>query len=135
MSERDYVKEAEQNVLNRARDMDMSMRLFDAFTAKYSRNMPERHRKEFGERMKSVREVLYTVYGEAITELFMFTALGGDEVTEYAREQMRKRFRDEPNEIKYAIMGLLERNGDASWYYSEDEEGFRSQVNEELNGK
>lgn len=131
-NDRDFIKEAEQNVLNRAREMDMSLKLFDSFAYKYSGFMPERHRKDFSEKMQEVRKVLYSVYAESITELFIFTGVGGEEATNYARDKMKERFKDEPGEVKYAVMGLLERNGKTSWYYNEDEENFRNQVNEKV---
>ena len=134
MNDRDFLKEAEQNVLNRARDMDMSLQLMNAFIHKYSTVMPERYARKFGEKMSEAREVLFAAYGEAITDLCMFTGVGGDEATEYAREKMKERFKDEDNHVHYAIMGLLERNGEAHWYKSDDEKEFRNQANEKLNG-
>jgi len=132
MNDRDFVKEAEQNVLNRARDMEMSISLIKAFSRRYSSIMPERYSNEFSEKMHEAQKILYAAFCETITDLFMFTGVGGSEAINYAREKMVERFKDEKDSVKYSIMGLLERNGEASWYRSADEEAFRRQANEKL---
>jgi len=135
MNDRDFLKEAEQNVLNRARDMDLSINLINAFIHRYSSMMPERYARKFGEKMSEAREIIFSAYGETIMDLFMFTGVGGDEATEYAREKMKERFNTEDDGIKYSIMQLLERNGKVSWYNINDEKEFRNQVKEKVKEK
>jgi len=132
MNDKDFLKEAEQNILNRVKDMEMSLSLMGAFTQRYSSVMRDQYAEEFREKMNEARKVLYASFCETITDLFMFTGVGGSEATEYAREKMIERFKDEEGAIRYSIMGLLERNGESSWYKSEDEKAFRKQANEKL---
>lgn len=128
MSE-DFIKEAEQTVLNRVKDLDVTIRLIDAIVYRYAnQTMPERWRTKFADAMGECRSIVYSVYGEALRDLFVFTGVGGEQAKEYAIEAFVRRFGDE--DVRYDIMGLLSSTGETPTYRSADEAEFRRQAKE-----
>ena len=134
MEHKDYTKEAEQNVLNRAQDMKMAVELLRSFTSKYMTVMDTQHQKAFFEAMDEAVKVVQSAYADNIVNLFIFTGIGGSEALEYARQQLKERFRPEEDSVKMEIMSLLSRNGEVSWYRNEIRDEFNRQMLDKIYG-
>jgi len=131
------VKQAEQNCLNVAKDLQELLNIIDAlsragsnmFDASYNQN---NDLNDFSKGIGLIRKAIYTKYTHSIMNCFMFTGVGGEEAIEFAYEQFVERF----GEDKYIIMNLLNRYGNIPPRWNcDDEENFRKEAKKLINNK
>jgi len=133
MSKRNYIKEAEQNVVNVARAYQDFLDVLDAL-AVFGNNYCNEYigGKKFFEGLAMMREAAYHEYTNASMNAMMFTGVGGEEATKYAREKFERAF-GKRDGIKYSVMQFLDQYGrHPGSYMTNDEEEFRKQVDEKL---
>jgi len=124
------IKQAEQNCLNTAKDLQELLFIIDALSRAGSKMFDTSYRQnneldDFAKGIELIRKSIYTKYTHAIMNCFMFTGVGGDEAIEYAYEQFVERF----GEDKYIIMDLLEKHGNIPSRWScDDEENFSKEA-------
>lgn len=125
------LRQAERNVVNRAKVFDDIFLLLDAlqnFGYKFCSEfygLPK-----FKEGMKLIREALKNEHYRAISDCFNFVGIGGEEAAEYSREQFKKYFNDTD---RVMVMHFLDKYGriPSSWEV-EVEDRFRREASERI---
>jgi len=127
----DFVKEAEKNCVNVAKNMSDMLNVIKAlerFGSKFfSYDSIEKSAYQKG--VNLIREAIYARYIESISNCFLFVGVGGEDAAAYSKEKFKELFGKEEN----AIMQLLDEHGTyPSWYESDKEEKFREQAKKKL---
>ena len=135
MPTRDYIKEAEKNLVNICKVFDDAMQFVDAlqlFGERYCNDyigLPE-----FREGIQKIKRALNAEHANATRNCFMFVGVGGEEAKKYSKEMFVDAFDD--SDIPMGIMHFLDKYGKhPSWYYDKDESAFRKQAKEKLKEK
>jgi hypothetical protein len=131
MKKKNYIKQAEQNVLNNVKYCQDLLQVIDSLNS-----FVNHYVDDYGERgtkartaIASLRSVIIDQMNEHISKCFIFTGVGGEEVLEFSREMFKKHF----GEDRYVVINFLTRNGRIphSWQ-KEEEETFREQCKEKI---
>ena len=129
---KNYIKEAERNVINNAKYCQDVLMVVDAlrrFTYKFmdSRTDSDRYIRA-QEAINQLRDAIYDQMNENIARCFVFTGVGGEDALNYSREKFKEHFGEENGE-RYIIMHFLEEGGNLpmSWN-SQEEKEFREQA-------
>lgn len=134
----DYVKQAEQNILNVCLHLRGLNEIIDILRFRSSKYCdPNRKRyKKLQKGFDMIAEAMYDEQCEQVSKLFMFAGIGGEEALKYSRNEFKRIFSE--NE-RMMIMDMLDKNGRTpnSWF-TEAENEFRKQakelIEEENNG-
>lgn len=130
MSEKDYIKQAEQNAINRSRYFCDVIKVLDLL-GRFGNAATREHvgRKEFFDGLGKIRNAVYAEYVDAMKDCFMFVGVGGVEALEYSKEKFEEHF----GEDRYLIMNFLDQWGQlpGSWSGKVEEE-FKKQAKEKI---
>lgn len=123
---RSYVKQAEQNVLNICRELELVIEALAAF-GNFGSTVLKSHRgrDKFFEGLRLMESVLRQEYLEQILNCIVIIGVGGEEATKYAREKAKKYFGG-----NYHIMSFLDKWGHISFYKESDEKEFKKEIEE-----
>lgn len=122
------IKQAEQNVLNICKEMELAMDALKAF--EYFGNKATKQyigREEFFQGLGMMRSALRKEYMEQISRCFALVGVGGEEATKYARKKAKDYFGG-----NYEIMSFLDKWGDVGRYMADDEKQFGEELQEAL---
>ena len=129
----DYIKKAEENCINIAKNMtDMLevIRALEIFGGRFLDQSSE-ELKNYGKGTRLIRDAIYAKYIKSINDCFLFAGVGGKKAEEFSREKFKKLF----GKKEYAIMNLLDKYGKRpNWYKVNEEKEFRKQAIEKLEG-
>lgn len=134
MKERDYIKEAEQNVLNDSKYCQDVLHIIEAlrnFAYNYMDGRGDRPNYEKAmEGLNMFRDAVYHRFVENISKCFIFTGVGGEEALKFSRERFEEQFGDD----RFCVMHFLTKGGylPSSWK-TQDEKDFREQAKNKIN--
>lgn len=131
MSDRDFLQEAEQNLINVARAHREAIQFLEALT-QFGNTYCQDHigKKEFFEGLQKMRYAICDELDNQNSKLLLFAGVGGEETNEYAREQFKEWF---DGDTRYGVMQFLTKNGRSpGWWNAEDEDEFRRQAKEKI---
>lgn len=131
MSEKNYIKEAEANVIRIAKSFEDFLSILDAF-ANFGNRMCHQHigKGQFFDGLSMMRSAIYKEYRNALANCFIFVGIGGEEAIEYSRKKFEEMFNEDE---RYVIMDFLDKYGQIPNSYDiEKEEGFRRQAKNAL---
>ena len=128
MTDRDLIKEAEQNILNVCLHLKELIELFRTLrhrSSNYCDSHLPRHKK-MDEGFELILEALYEEQCEQLSKLILFYWIGGEEAIKYSRSEFERIF---SGDDKMIVMDLLDKHGQIprSWL-SADEEELRKQA-------
>jgi len=130
--EEDFVKQAEKNCINIAKQMTDALEYFTAmanFGNRFLDNYTPEH-KEYFHGLEIMRDAVYRKYVDMISRCFMFVGVGGEDAKEYSLEQFKKHF---DGDDRYCVMQFLDQYGRVpSSYDSMKDAKFREQAKKRL---
>ena len=126
---KNFIQEAEQNLVNICKTFDDILLVFDALRTFGDRYCHEYVGKsEFFEGLKMMRKAIYHEQAEAIRNCFVFVGVGGETAAKYSKEKFKEIF---CSKKRYSIMQFLDKFGQLpSWYSANDHKEFRKQGKE-----
>ena len=128
----DFVKMAEQNVLNRVREAKDWITIIRAIRVAGDTFFPridnDPNRKAWSEGLMTAQNALYYALCVYQADALIFTGVGGKEAIQYGREKFRERFGlDGKNGCE--VMSLLQEHLQLpNFYFTKDEIEFRRQA-------
>lgn len=124
-----YLKQAEQNVVNRAKVYNDFLEIIDAFSRFGNKVCNDRTSKDkFFQGLQLIRDAIYAEQSMALRECFYFVGVGGKEAESYSREMFKKVFGED-----YSIMQFLDQWGNIpSSYKISTEEEFRFECKKKI---
>lgn len=132
---RDFVKEAEQNLVNQAiffRDLLDVVEFFSKVGNTYFPMYDKRDKEDYFKGLYMMRNALQSQYINKQSNLLGFVALGGKKAKEYSLNEFRSMYGEEV-EDRYMIMHFLSKHGGLpDRWKSDDEEMFRKQMADKL---
>lgn len=131
-NKKNFIKEAEQNVLNYCKELYDFIKVLDGFF-RIGNNFlqTEENKNDFFAGLKMMRYAIYDQYIRAINMTFNIVGVGGKEAFEYAKERAKEAFAE-----NHAIMQYLNKYCDYPPYYNaSDEKEFRNQLKEKMENK
>ena len=135
MGNKNYVKEAEKNVVRIAKHLDDMFKVVDAlerFGNKFFIYQNARDRDLFFAGVQNIRDALYSRYTFMLSQCFNFVGVGGEEAKKYSFEKFKEQFGD----TLYSVMHFLDQYGNhPSWYAAEVDKEFRKQAKELIEKK
>ena len=128
---KNLLKQAEQDAVNRAKEMSDMLQVLDALAHAGGRmfQIPDQV-EDFSKGLGLLRKAFYAKYTHAIVDCFRFVGVGGEEAKAYSREQFEKLF---DKESRYCVMRLMDKYGNVpSSYRSAEELVLRNEAKEAL---
>ena len=125
--EKDYLKEAEENVVKTAKYFDDLFKILDAL-ANFGNRACHEHigKKYFLEGLQQMRYGLLQEFYKATSDCFMFSGVGGEKCAEYSRKMFKEHF---VSKDQYVIINFLEEfNQHPGQWVAYDENEFRVQA-------
>jgi len=130
-TEKSLLKQAEQNAVNRAKEMTDMLQVVDALAGAGSRmfTLPDQV-SDFSQGLKLIRKAFYAKYTQAIVDCFTFVGVGGEEAAKYSREAFESLFDEEE---RFCVMRLLENYGNVPHsYQTSEDQALRNEAREAL---
>lgn len=123
------LKQAEQNVVNRAKAFNDALAFVDALRNFGNRACREYvGRDDFFKGLELIRKAIRAEQSEAIRECFYLVGVGGKEAEEYSKQMFKRVFSG-----KYQIMGFLDQWGHTpSSYKTVEREAFQAECDEAI---
>jgi len=103
-----FIKKAEKNVVNTAKELSDSIEIFKALSGMGNMIKNEEGKNKYFDGLSKMRTAIYEQYIEAISNCFIFAGVGGKEAQKFSRELFKKRFN--PND-RIVVMNFLEKWG------------------------
>lgn len=127
-TKRSLIEEAEQNVLNICKEMELAMDALMAFE-RFGNQATKHHlgRNQFFEGLNMMRTALRKEYMEQISRCFALSGVGGEEAANYAKKKARDYFGG-----NYELMSFLDKWGNLGSYNIADEKQFKEELKEAL---
>jgi hypothetical protein len=131
MGDTDLVKQAEKNVVNLAKELQLVLNFMDDL-ANVGNRLCRQYvgQEEFFQGLKLMRNAIRKEFCEAIRDCFAFAGVGGEEAIQYAKKEFLRMFKaDDTGKLPYSVMQFLE-----TWchhpgkYYAADEEKFKEEL-------
>ena len=123
-----YLKQAEQNVVNRAKAYNDFLEIIDALSMFGSKACSSKSKDKFFQGLQLMRDAIYEDQSMALRECFYFVGVGGKEAESYSRKMFKTVFGED-----YSIMQFLERWGNLPTSYSSlIEEEFRDECRKKI---
>lgn len=125
------LKQAEQNIINTAREMNDMIKIIDAISHAGGRMFSQQNtiNEDFVNGIGLLRKAFYEKYIKAISDAFMFVGVGGEKAAEYSREKFKEYFENDMQ----CIMVLLEKYGNVPHSYkSIDKENLYKEANKTI---
>ena len=122
-----YVRQAEKNVVARAKAYNDALEFVDALVNFGNRACREHVGKpKFFEGLQMLRDAIRAEQSEAIRECFYLSGVGGKEAERYSKELFKEVFGGDCQ-----IMSFLDKWGQLpSWYKTEDREAFQRECDD-----
>ena len=118
------IKQAEQNVLNICKEMELAIDALDAFKRFGNRALKDYISKpKFFEGLELMFQAVRQEYVEQISRCFALSGVGGKESHAYAKSRAKDYFGG-----NYEIMSFLDRWGAMGSYKSDLEKEFKTQL-------
>lgn len=122
------IKEAEQNVLNICKELELAMQALDGFKTFGNRALKDYNSQpQFFEGLNIMRRAVRHEYTEQILRCFALSGVGGEGASKYAVQKAKDYFGN-----GYEIMSFLDKWGALGSYKSDLEKEFKQQLKEEL---
>lgn len=127
---KDYIREAEQNVVNICKVFVEIRKIVDCLATIGNKYCHDHIAKDdFFKGVQTISRALDIEHANAIHNCFIFTGIGGEEALEYARESFKETF---DSDYQY-IMRFLSKWGQRTTFYDSDvEKEFRKQAKEKI---
>ena len=123
-----YLKQAEQNVVNRAKAYNDFLEIIDALSRFGIKACSSQSKDKFFQGLQLMRDAIYTDQSMALRECFYFVGVGGKEAESYSKEMFKNAFGED-----YSIMQFLEKWGNIPISYSAlVEEEFRDECKQKI---
>ena len=131
---KNYIKEAEKNVVNNARYCQDVIKVVEAlrrFTYRFMDNRTDTARYNRAmSAFSEFRDAVYDQMNENIAKSFLFVGIGGEDALKFSREKFKEHFGEE----RYVVMHFLEEGGNLPMSWKKDvEEEFREQAKQKIN--
>lgn len=127
---KNYIKEAEQNLVNQAVAFQDIFKILEALE-RFGNTACKEHvgKNKFFDGLNTIKQAIYSEYVHTTSQLLMFTGIGGENALKFARQ----RFEDIFGQDRYAIMQFLDKWGQIpGWYKTTDEEEFRTETKKKI---
>lgn len=132
---KDYVKEAEENIVNQSIFLHDLMDVIDNLHYignGYIRDYNRENRDRFFEGKRMMQEALRLEYQERLSQMLSFLAIGGEKAKKFALEELDRMY-GKNRDILYSIMHLLDEHGRSPRrWLTEDEKAFRQQLQDKI---
>ena len=133
METKNYIKEAERNLLRVCKIFSIYLDLLDSmgnFGNKYFESYDNENKRMFFEGLQKMREAILNRFAHQMKNLFMLASIGGEEAERFAREELKRVFSEDE---RYSVMFFLSKFGTLPGVWSsEDEREFRKQMRDVL---
>jgi len=128
---RDFVKEAEQNIVNQAvffKDLISVIDILGRATRSYFPEYNNRDKEDFSKGMNLIYSALHSQYVKRQSDLLIFASIGGEEAKQFSLNKFKEMYGKDAEE-RYSIMHFLDKFGNtpANWL-TDEEEQFREQL-------
>lgn len=132
MSNKSYIKEAEQNVINQAKFWTEFVELIDSMRYSiYNKLDSHKSKEKFEEGLSLLRVAAWEEQQFALARCFCISGVGGKESEDFSKEQANRIFGG-----KYSSIQWLDKwNRVPSSWLVKDEESFRKELDDKLGVK